>query len=51
MMVAYIDAHRDTHGIEPICALLPTPRRRIGATKRSRPIRRSDRRARSGMTI
>jgi putative transposase len=23
MMVAYIDAHRDTHGIEPICALLP----------------------------
>ena len=22
-MVAYIDAHRDTHGIEPICALLP----------------------------
>jgi putative transposase len=23
MMVAYIDAHRETHGIEPICALLP----------------------------
>ena len=23
MMVAYIDAHRDTHGIEPICARLP----------------------------
>ena len=23
MMVAYIDAHRATHGIEPICALLP----------------------------
>jgi len=23
MMVAYIDAHRDVHGIEPICALLP----------------------------
>jgi putative transposase len=23
MMVAYIDAHRDAHGIEPICALLP----------------------------
>lgn len=22
-MVAYIDAHRDTHGIEPICATLP----------------------------
>jgi transposase InsO family protein len=22
-MVAYIDAHRDAHGIEPICALLP----------------------------
>jgi transposase InsO family protein len=23
MMVAYLDAHRDAHGIEPICALLP----------------------------
>jgi putative transposase len=23
MMVAYIDAHHDTHGIEPICAQLP----------------------------
>ena len=22
-MVAYIDAHRDVHGIEPICAQLP----------------------------
>ena len=23
MMVAFIDAHRETYGVEPICALVP----------------------------
>ena len=23
MMVAFIDQHRDTYGVEPICAVLP----------------------------
>jgi transposase InsO family protein len=33
MMVAFIDAHRDAHGVEPICDLLPIAPSTYYATK------------------
>jgi hypothetical protein len=49
-MVAFIDQHRATHGVEPICAVLPIApstyflqrAQQQDATKRSARVRRDD---------
>jgi putative transposase len=47
MMVAFIDAHRDAHGVEPICDLLPIAPSTYYATKarEAEPARRQPRTA------
>ena len=50
VMVGFIDDHRDQYGVEPICAVLPIAPSTYFRTRRSRPIRRAARRARSATT-
>ena len=50
-MVAFIDAHRDAYGVEPICAVLPiAPSTYYDTARRDGPIRRGARPGRSAMT-
>lgn len=38
-MIAFIDDHRQTYGVEPICRVLPIARRRTTPMPRGGPIR------------
>ncbi len=51
VMVGFIDAHRDAHGVEPICRCCRSPRPPIMNIWPSGPIRRGCRIVRAGMRL